>query len=194
MGSIYQNRFYSEVVKFISVFIVAALTFVFVGYAQAGTERDKIVRLTSSLTLQPERPIPDNADKIQPGTSVKVGLKMENKGDVPTQAGEVYVRFAFPKPLDQRPNSVIFKSDKVAVPSLAPGEVREITFTPSHTIPVVTDFIRNDWAMREYEAIYVVDSKEQLIAVLPLTYSVYYYPALQQSLSVEIPGGVGVKL
>lgn len=189
MSAIKQKQFYTELLKFLGVFFISAITFMGVGYANTSAVGRGAAIITGSLKLQPERLIStDEPSKIQPGTAVKLLLEIKNSGHAPSPAGEIYVRFAFAKPLDTRPNSVIFKTEKVALPSLAPGETKEISFTATHLIPSVTDFIRNDWPMREYEAIYIADNTEHVMAILPLTYSVYYYPAFHQSMSVELQG------
>lgn len=184
--SIKKKEFYKDLLKFAAVFAVAMLVFFSIGHLQAHMQQPTAL-IKGSLSLLPERPHTDDPTKIQPGTPVKIALKIENKGKVPIPAGTAYVRFAFIQPLHNRHDSVLFRTDTVEVAAMAPGEVRDLLFTPHHLIPSVIDFVRSDWLMRQYEAVYVVDGNEYLIATMPITFSVYYYPILPGNLMVELP-------
>ena len=127
--------------------------------------------------------LPHPANQIQPGSAVKVKLVVENKGNKASPAGEAYARYAFPAPLDKEPNSELFTTEKVALPSIPAGEKVEVVFTTPHYWPAVTDFVREDWAMREYQAFASVNGKELPIGTLAIAYSTHYYPGLCQSIS-----------
>jgi hypothetical protein len=122
------------------------------------------------------------SDKIQPGHSVKLSLLIENRGQHPSPATQVYIRYAFAKPLEKDPNSILFETEKVDLPGIEPNDTFEITFNTNHKWPALPDFIRNDWGMREYQA--VVDDK--VIGTLAITFSAYYYPGIQKEIPQRI--------
>ncbi len=126
-------------------------------------------------------------EKVQPGTKMQLRAIVRNEGDVPSKAGRLYIRFAFPKPLDKQENSVIFKTEVENLPSLEPGEHIAINFTTTHHWPSIFDFIRNDWAMREYEAITTIDHKELITGTRVISFSAYYYegPASKKPVRVS---------
>ena len=116
--------------------------------------------------------------KIQPGTPVNIALKVSNDCDEPSPAGEMFVRFAVEPSLGNHPHSLVFETEKVALPSLKAGEQREILFYKQHQLPCLIDFIRDDWLLHEYQAVFVSDNNEVVIAAMPLTVSAYYYPGI----------------
>jgi hypothetical protein len=142
--------------------------------------------LEGSISLYPTRPQPDEEEKIQPGTAVKIVLVIKNMGDAPSPAGEVFVRYAFAKPLDKQANSVLFKTEKVAVSKIEPGQYVEVAFKTLHHLPALFDFVREDWIMREYQAIFEAPHSEALIGILPLTVSAYYYSGTQRAIPASI--------
>lgn len=126
-------------------------------------------------------------DKVQPGTKMQLRAIVKNEGNVPSKPGRIYLRFAFPKPLDKQENSVIFKTEVEDLPSLEPGEHITVNFSTLHNWPSIFDFIRNDWAMREYEAVTTIDHKELISGTRVISLSAYYYegPASKKPVRVS---------
>lgn len=166
--------------------VLSVFVFLGVGYSQTAL-KPEVAILQGSIHLQAIKSLPDDPVKIQPGTPVKILVSIENQGDAFSPAGEIYVRYAFTKPLDGQPNSVIFQTEKVAVKELAPGKKVDVQFTSTQPLPSIFDFIRYDWPMREYQAIYVVDQAEKMIGKLAITFSAYYYPGLKHEIPIEYP-------
>ena len=147
------------------------------GYAQSQLTEQKNVTLQGTIQLVPTKEMPGGAaGQIQPGTHVKFVVEVENNGPNPTPNGELFVQYAFAYPLDKEDSSVLFESEKKELPSIEPGKTIKIAFDASHQIPSLFDFIRNDWTLREYKAVALIDKKEHLIGTLALTFSAYYYP------------------
>ena len=116
--------------------------------------------------------------KIQPGTPVKISIILENRGSESTPAGDLYIQYVFPPPLHEELSSLVFQTEKISIPKLAPQKKTIITFMKTHHWPSITDFVRYDWAMRHYEAVFETTEQIQTIATLAMTYSAYYYPSI----------------
>lgn len=157
-----------------------------IGYGQLETRSD-IAVLQGTIQIHPVKPLPEDPKKIQPGTPVKISVTIENKGQVDTPDGELYVRYAFTKPLDNQAKSVLFQTEKISVASLKPGEKGDIQFSALQQLPSLFDFIRQDWAMREYQAIFTTSQVEKVIGDSVITFSAYYYPGLKHEILAEIP-------
>ena len=130
----------------------------------------------------------DRTNKIQPGSSVKLLLRIDNEGPEPNKPGYATIRYAFSKPLHNQPNSIIFQTEKIKVPSIEPGKSINIAFTKTHQWPSLIDFIRYDWSMREYQAILDIEDNEKIVGTLAITFSAYYYPGITEEYSIEVPG------
>lgn len=129
----------------------------------------------------------DSPGKIQAGTPVHLNVKIKNSGYKPSAPALVYIRFAFPKPLDTQTKSLIFETEKVSIDSLEPGQQLEINFKKTHQWPSLFDFVKNDWAMREYQVVVVVDQTETVIGTMSITFSAYYYAGPSREIPSEIP-------
>ncbi|MFQ5729503.1 MAG: hypothetical protein ACE5GN_03990 [Waddliaceae bacterium] len=124
--------------------------------------------------------------KVQPRTRMELSAKVKNVGDEPNVPGTIYVRFAFPKPLDQQPTSVIFETETVELPSIMPGGTVSIDFSTPHQWPSLFDFIRHDWTMREYEAVVVVGGVEQVTGTRAIAFSAHYYEGHSQEKPAKV--------
>lgn len=113
--------------------------------------------------------------KVEPGAQVKLSAVIKNVGDQPNAPGEFFVRFAFPKILKREEDHFFYQTEKVALPSIEPGDFITINFSTLHQWPSLFDYIRHDWAMREYEAFVVIHNQEQLIGTTSIAFSAYYY-------------------
>lgn len=152
------------------------------------TDAKKYPILQASIQIQPVQPISgDSTGKIQPGTALKIMAYIENKGSVASPAGEFYINYGFAPPLEKGAKSIIFETEKKALPSIDPGKTVEIQLEAQHQIPSLLDFIRYDWTLREYQAIAVINKKEHLIGTLALTFSAYYYPGIRKEFPKKIP-------
>lgn len=121
-------------------------------------------------------PIPEqDLQKIPCGTPLKLSVKVKNVGTAASAAGSIYVRYSFPEPLDQHRTSTVFQTEKMALPSLSPGQETEISFTQNHRLPSVSDYFKEDWPMRQYEARVIIRGKEETIGRAALSISAHYY-------------------
>jgi hypothetical protein len=145
--------------------------------------------LQGELFLEPVQPLKDHPEGVQPGKTTKFKLVLQNKGPGVSPAGEVFVQFGLAKPLENQADSVLFHTEKAAVPALASGEKKEVIFSTTHQLPCLFDFVRNDWLLREYQAIFAFDRQEKVVAILPLTFSAYYYPGVQREMQTSLPTG-----
>lgn len=155
------------------------------GYAQTQVIEAKETMLQGVIHLRPIQPILGE-EKIQPGTPIHVAVTIVNKGQEESVEGNIYIRYAFTKPLDNEPHSILFQTEKMALPVLAPGEKLEIKFSKPQQLPSLIDFVREDWLMREYQAVVVENGKEHLIGSLTLTFSAYYYPGMKKDFQLDM--------
>lgn len=140
--------------------------------------------LQAAIIIKPTKDIGEG--KIQPGTPVKIAVRVANPSNQPTPAGEMFVRFAVEPSLGKHPHSLVFETEKTTLPSLKAGEEREILFTKQHQLPCLIDFIRDDWLLHEYQAVFVSDNTESVIAATPLTVSAYFYPGISHNICPPI--------
>jgi|GEM_PF-6744149 len=131
----------------------------------------------------------NNADNksIQPGKEIIISATLSNKGTEKNKPGHFYVRFAYPDPLAANPKSELFITEKILLPPLNPGKEATIQFKTIQMTPSLFDFVRNDYAMRQYQAIAVIEDKQYLIGTATLTFSAQYYPGLPQEIPTTVP-------
>jgi hypothetical protein len=129
----------------------------------------------------------DSATKYQVGTPISFGCKIKNLGVKPSPQGKLWIQFQYPSDLKEKPNSLLFKTEAQEIPSIAPGEQLVVQFKTTQTLPNLFDYIKNDWAMREYEAVLEVEGKEYVIGIANLTFSAYYYEAPQRQTPATVP-------
>jgi hypothetical protein len=161
--------------------------FVQFGYGETTTDDRKQAIIQGTVHIHPIAPIHSNVkDKIQPGTSIKIVVTIENTGQQVSPVGQQFVRFAFDHPLEKEDSSIIFETEKKHLPAIEPGQKVEISFDTPHLIPSLLDFIRYDWPLREYQAIAVIDQRENIIGTLAITFSAYYYPGIEKQFPIKI--------
>lgn len=153
------------------------------GYAYGETATVP-AHIQAAIVIKPTKDIGEG--KIQPGTPVKIAVKVSNPSDKPTPAGEMFVRFAVEPSLGKHPHCLVFETEKIALPILKAGEEREITFTKQHQLPCLIDFIRDDWLLHEYQAVFASGNTENVIAATPLTVSAYFYPGISHNICAPI--------
>lgn len=187
MSDIQQNWSRQRLLKIGTCIILTLLLLARIGYGQTQTVENKHIVLQGSILIQPVKAIPgDQTGKIQPGTPVKILVKVENKGQQVSPTGELYVRYAFAHPLHDEATSVIFETEKKPLPILEPGQQVDIVFETPHQIPSLLDFVRYDWSIREYQAIAIVNQEEHMIGTLAITFSAYYYPGIKKEFPIQI--------
>lgn len=164
-------------------------------YGQSVTSNVHQAVLLGSINITPEKPLSqDQLPKVQPGTNVKLGVAVENKGQTESPSGKIYIRYAFAKPLENEQKSVIFQTETLDLPSIEPGKTVNIDFKTPHQWPSLLDYVRHDWLMREYQAIAVFDHTEKMIGSLAITFSAYYYPGIKKEFPTIIPGNSEVEI
>ncbi|MBS4163366.1 Uncharacterized protein PRO82_000667 [Candidatus Protochlamydia amoebophila] len=174
-------------------FLAILLLFAKIGYSYGQTNHsisDAI--LQGSIQIQASKLIdPNSSEKVQPGTPVQLSVIVENKGSQASPKGDIYLCYGFAKPLDKENGSILFQTEKQTFPSIDPGKSVIISFSTPHLLPSILDFVRNDWTLREYQAIAVLNGKEHLIGSLAMTFSAYYYPGMHKEfptiISVPLP-------
>lgn len=127
-----------------------------------------------------------NSEKILPRSPIALKAKVKNTGSKANAPGTIYARFAFLEPLDSHQNSVLFQTDKVPLRSINPGEEFEILFKTPHLWPSFFDYIREDWPMRQFEAVAVIDGKEQVIGASAVCISAHYYQGPSDEISKQV--------
>lgn len=143
--------------------------------------------LQAAILVEPvPQPAQYKTEKIQPGQSVKISVLIENIGDSLSPSSKLYVRYAFAKPLEKDPSSVLFETKKLDLPPIQPNSSIEVPFEETHKWPSLPDFISQDWGMREYQAIIEVENQEKIIGTLAITFSAYYYPGIRKEMPVKL--------
>lgn len=142
---------------------------------------------SSSSMLATIQFIGDSSKKFQVGTPISFGCKIKNLGVQKSPEGKLWIQFQFPLELKDKPNSQLFKTEVLEVPSIPAGEQLIVKFKATQTLPNLFDYIKNDWAMREYEAVLQVGEQEHVIGIANLTFSAYYYEAPQRQSPTVIP-------
>ncbi len=181
----FQKKIKLSLLFIISVLFLSQESFAQTEAAVFSSTEVKQAVLQGAISVQPQpQPTQYQTDKIQPGHSVKLFIVVENIGNAASPPDQIYIRYAFAKPLDKNPNSVLFETEKIDLPVIQPGSSIEIVFDAEHKWPSLPDFIRNDWGMREYQAL--VDGK--MIGTLAITFSSYYYPGIRKEIPQAIVG------
>jgi hypothetical protein len=165
-------------------FICVAIVSCFV--LPLGALDDKAI-IEATISAVPAQAPTQEREKIQPGSTMLLKIALKNVGSVPSAPGEIFVRFAFPKPLVNHPQSILYESEKIALPSLLPGNETIISFTKPHTWQTVFDFVRDDWGMRSYQAIVNINGEEKIIATMPISFSAYYYAGPNSQSPIQVP-------
>jgi hypothetical protein len=142
-------------------------------------------KLQATINLTSTRPPLGQPGKIIPTTSIKLSTIIKNIGDETSQAGEIYVRYSFRPPHENEPNSILFETEKVELPLLAGGEEKTIEFQTTHLLPNVFDFVRFDWAMRDYEAVIVINENKQIAGTRALGFTAHYYEGISHEKPVK---------
>lgn len=131
--------------------------------------------LKTSIHATPMQNTNSQPGKIQPGTHMQLSVVITNVGDMSNAPGSIFIRFVFPKPLNTKRESEIFKTETLKLPSIEPGKEVTIIFSTLHKWPSIFDFIRHDWAMREYEAVALIGADELVTGTRVISFSAYYY-------------------
>ena len=162
----------------ISLLII--LVSLFSAEAQAETILEGVIQVTATV------PSKEAPEKIQPGSPMIIKLIVKNIGKEASPAGKVSVRYVFAPPLDSHPESLLFQSEQLDLPSLSEGKEIAFTFSKTHTWPSIFDFIRQDWGMRQYQAVVHTDA-DRIIGTTHIAFSCYYYQGPSIETPVDIP-------
>jgi hypothetical protein len=172
--------------------LVVLLLLARIGYSQNQVEHRTEAILQGSIHIQASKPVdPNSSQKVQPGTTVQLSVIVDNKGTQISPQGEIYLKYGFAKPLDNEIQSLIFQTEKLPLPTIEPGKNVTVSFTTPHQWPSILDFIRNDWSLREYQAIAIIDGEEHVIGSLAVTFSAYYYPGMRKEFPIKIAVPIG---
>jgi hypothetical protein len=142
--------------------------------------------LETAIRAQAINSSKDNQGRIQPGSEVKLSVVINNVGDVPSAPGKVQLRYSFPKQMFREAGSVIFETEFENLPSIPPGGVMTVNFQKNHQWPSLFDYIRNDWAMREYQAILAINGEKFIAATRAVSFSAYYYVGQEEKGPVRV--------
>jgi len=143
--------------------------------------------LEAIVNILPSKPMEANPKVIQPGTDVQIQVTVKNIGDIPSAAGTLFARFRLPEGFKQKVNDIVYNSEYVNVPSIAPGKTLELTFKSKHLTPSLLEFVRADWGMRQYQAVIRIEGQDYVIGHGSLTFSCYYYPTTPQEEPTSVP-------
>lgn len=177
--------------KFALGLIAGLLLLARIGYGQSQIPNSQAI-LQGLIHAEAVQPVEKEAShKVQPGTPAKLSVVVENRGSQASPKGEIYLRYAFVKPLESEKGSVIFHTEKLPLPAIEPGKSLALAFTTPHAWPSLADFVRDDWSMREYQAVAVFGKEELVIGSLAVTFSAYYYPGIRKEIPTHIPMEAG---
>lgn len=154
----------------------------------AETENKAI--LSAQVELLPSQISNNNPKIIQPGIPITVAVKISNTGTESSEVGIFFVRFAYPQELRDKPQSELFVTEKISLPSIAPGKEASIIFNKQQPTPSLFDFIRQDYGMRQYQAVAVIENKEYIIGNETLTFSAHYYQGPASEINLAVPSKV----
>ena len=119
-------------------------------------------KLQTTISAQAAHPHQGDSHRIQPGTLMKLTAHVHNVGTSPSAPGKIHLRYVFPKPLHKQKTSHIFETEVLDLPSIPSDHELPITFEKTHQWPSLFDFIRHDWAMRNYEAVVNIAGNESI--------------------------------
>lgn len=128
----------------------------------------------------------ENLGKIQPGSQIKLAATVKNTGTEPNAPSKMSIRFIFPEPLSKQPNSMLFETEAMSVPSITPGQEVVINFPTDQNWPSLFDFIRHDWGMRQFQAVMKVNGEDKILGTLSVLFSAYYYQGPNKEVSTPV--------
>lgn len=165
--------------------LLALLSFQAIGLT---VEKKSSAVLQASLHIVPSSAIEIKTAKIQPGSEVSLQVEVKNIGSKPSAPGTLYVRFVLMEPMEDLLESRLFKTEVLPVPKIYPGQVVVLKFATTHQWPSIIDYIKQNWNMRHYQAIFKQknDKNECVLGNLPIFISAYYYEGLRQDSPKEV--------
>src|SRR5580700_2733989 len=84
--------------------------------------QSQVAILEGALDVEPLIPSKKDPERIQPGTAVKLKVKVKNIGSKPNEEGKIYVQYAYPEPLADQQDSVLFQTESISLPTIFPGQ------------------------------------------------------------------------
>lgn len=166
--------------RFLFTFIVLLSSLPFLTAVESESMPKSGEALTADIVLNPDQEsashVHDKQMKFQPVFPVYISAVVKNGGTVPSEPTTFFVRYAYPYPYQGALHSVLFETEKVELPQIKAGEEVKIAFKKAHYLPTIADFVRHEWPMRQYQAVFGNGDQETIRGTLALTYSAYYYP------------------
>lgn len=141
--------------------------------------------LQASISILPMSSL--YGDRLQPGKKAILKLLIKNIGGKTSAIGRTLVRFTFPKILNAAEKKGSFETEPEALPPLNPGQEMEIVFKAQQQLPDLIEFLKNDWPMRIYEAVFKIGEEEFIIGTGTITYSAHYYAGPNKALPSSVP-------
>lgn len=143
--------------------------------------------LQASIKIAPAYAREDKPELLQPGMPALLKTVVKNTGGLPSQEGEVFIRFALPKPLARMGKGMMFETEKEPLRSLQAGEELEIAFKTPQQLPGLAEFLKNDWPMHIYEAVVRFGQEEFVVGSGTITFSAHYYPGPNKPQPTPVP-------
>ena len=130
-------------------------------------------RLYASPLPIPNMPTIDT-QHIPPGTRMLLSATITNQGPDRTLPGTLSICFTLIEPLNHEKDATLFETTQEVLPSLNPGESIVISFPSPDRWPSISDFIREDYGLRHYEARARIGGEEKVIGTLSYSFSATY--------------------
>jgi hypothetical protein len=153
-----------------------------------GSEDEALLKTT--IFAIPQNNPHSTREKVQPGTLMQLQAVVQNTGSAPSVPGDIQIRFGFPEPLHSRNPKVAFETEKMKLPSIGPGKQVTLVFKKKHQWPSLFDYIREDWAMKEYQAIVTIRSMAKITGARSVAFSAYYYEGASWDKPVPVSSAI----
>lgn len=167
--------------------LLSSIFCLYTNFSLSSTEDLNQTALEAKIGLLPAQPSSENIQAIQPGTPILITVKIKNNGKVANKEGQLFVRFVYPEPLSKQPKSELFVTETIGLPSIQPGKEASLMFKSVQFSPTLYDFVKEDFAMRQYQAVLIVDNQEYILGNTTLTFSAYYYSGQPHEIEVNVP-------
>lgn len=127
-----------------------------------------------------------DSQKIQRDSPIRLSATIKNVGDHANAMGEVFIRFALQKPLDDRVDKITFETEKRTLPSIKPGSTVVMEFDKVNKRSALFDYIRDKWSLHEYEVISIINGKTEVLGRATISVSAHYYEDSNEELPSKV--------
>lgn len=165
---------------------ISSLIFIFFTCFFSSVKADQQPVAILEAIIELYAPNTEDGTNILPNSPLSLKVTVKNSGTQKNEKGEIFIQFVFPSPLEKEVGSMLFKTESMELPSIEPQESFSLLFNTSQPLPNVQNFIRNDWAMRQYQAIAKIGDQSFLLGTRALTLSAHYYQGPAHELPVMI--------